>query len=301
VSALALATVGAAGVYLLYTAALARFWPTDAPPASHDRAPAMPTRRSSMARIGRDWLSQAGLGEVGPVEFTGVIAGLFLAGAALGVLLFGSPVPALIIGGFAAGVPIAAFRQRRVRRRQRARESWPRMIEEIRIRTGSAGRSIPQALFEVGGAGPEELRPAFESARREWLLSTDFERTLAVLKAQLADPTADVTCETLLVAHQLGGSDLDRRLEALAEDRRQDVQDRKDATAKQAGARFARRFVLVVPLGMALVGLSIGDGRAAYETALGQIVVVAALAMIVVCWWWAGRIMRLPDEERVFG
>ena len=48
------------------------------------------------------------------------------------------------------------------------------MIEEIRILTGSLGRSVPQALFEVGRRGPEELRPAFEAATRHWLVSTDF-------------------------------------------------------------------------------------------------------------------------------
>ena len=69
---------------------------------------------------------------------------------------------------------------------------------------------------------------------------------------------------------------------------------------KQAGVRFARRFVLIVPLGMALVGLSIGDGREAYQSGFGQFVVVLALGLVVACWVWAGRIMRLPDEERVF-
>ena len=120
-----------------------------------------------------------------------------------------------------------------------------------------------------------------------------------MLEAQLADPVADATCETLLIAHELGGADLDRRLDDLAADRRADVQDRKDAIARQAGVRFARRFVLIVPAGMALVGLSVGTGRAAYETPAGQVVVVVALAMIVVCWLWSARIMRLPDEQRV--
>ena len=75
-----------------------------------------------------------------------------------------------------------------------------------------------------------------------------------MLRAHLADPTADAACETLLVAHEVGGTDLAHRLEALAEDRRQDALGRKDARAKQAGVRFARRFVLVVPVGMALAG-----------------------------------------------
>lgn len=59
--------------------------------------------------------------------------------------------------------------------------------------------------------------------------------------------------------------------------------------------------MLIVPLGMALAGLSIGTGRAAYQTALGQLAVAGGLAVVAMCWLWAGRLMRLPEEERVFG
>ena len=166
--------------------------------------------------------------------------------------------------------------------------------------TGSAGYSIPQALFDVGLRGPTELRSGFEAARREWLLSTDFERSVSVLKEHLADPTADVACETLLIAHEVGGTDLDARLEALIEDRIQDTQGRKDARARQAGVRFARRFVLLVPLGMALAGMSVGSGREAYQTPLGQLAVVVGIGMVALCWFWAGRSMRVPAEQRVF-
>ena len=162
------------------------------------------------------------------------------------------------------------------------------------------GRSVPQALLDVGRRGPEELRPAFVAAEREWLISTDFARTCAVLKSGLADPTADATCETLLVAHEVGGTDLDRRLASLVEDRIQDLNGRKDARAKQAGVRFARRFVLAVPVGMALAGLSIGTGRAAYGTTGGQAAVGAGILSVIACWLWAGRLLRLPEEERVF-
>jgi tight adherence protein B len=243
---------------------------------------------------------QAGLDQVRPAEFVTVMAALFVLGGGLAFVLFGGIVPALGAGGFAATAPAASYRQRRSRRLAEAREAWPRLIEEIRLLTGSLGRSVPQALLDVGRRGPVELRPAFAAAEREWLLSTDFARTTAVLKARLADPTADAACETLLVAHEIGGSEVDRRLAALVEDRIQDLQGRKDAQAKQAGVRFARRFVLLVPLGMALAGLSIGTGRAAYETALGQSLVVLGLAVVVAYWLWAGRLLRLPEEERVF-
>lgn len=247
-----------------------------------------------------DWMVQAGLGDVRPAEFAAVIAVLFVAGAALAFAVFGGPLPALVAGAFAGSFPVASYRARRERRRRDGREAWPRMIEEIRLLTGSLGRSIPQALLEVGRRAPSEMRPAFAAAEREWLISTDFARATNVLKTRLADPTADATCETLLVAHEVGGSDVDRRLHALVEDRVQDVQGRKDALAKQAGVKFARRFVLIVPVGMALAGLSIGTGRAAYETAVGQLLVAGGLGVVVGCWMWAGRLLRLPEEQRVF-
>jgi tight adherence protein B len=296
--ALLLAVVAGYGVHLAFTAATLG-WTGLGPGPRGDRHQAS-RRRAQLRQRGRSWLAQAGLGEVGPVEFASVLGGLFVLGSAAGALVFGGLLPAAVLGALAASVPVATYRRRRAARIDHARDAWPRLIEEIRILTGSAGRSVPQALFEVGLAGPAELRPAFEAAHREWLLSTDFGRTLQVAKQRLADPTADATCETLLIAHELGGTDLDGRLEALAEDRRQDAQGRKDARAHQAGVRFARRFVLIVPLGMAVVGLSVGNGRSAYETAVGQLAVMAALGLVLACWLWSGRIMRLPDEQRVF-
>jgi tight adherence protein B len=293
VAGLLVALVGAYGVFLIYSALVFRW------PGLGFGPRAVQSRRRRSART-REWMVQAGLDEVRPAELGTVMAVLFVVGAGLAFVLFGGVVPALLAGAFAATFPVASYKARRDKRRREAREAWPRMIEEIRLLTGSLGRSIPQALLEVGRRGPAELRPAFAAAEREWLISTDFGRTTAVLKARLADPTADAACETLLVAHAVGGSDVDRRLAALVEDRIQDLQGRKDAQAKQAGVRFARRFVLIVPLGMALAGLSIGTGREAYQTALGQALVAAGLGVVVACWLWAGRLLRLPEEERVF-
>ena len=289
---LVIALAGAYGVYLLYTA-WAFGWSGLAPRPGRAR---VQVRRQRA----REWLVQAGLEDVRLVEFVSVMALLFVVGAALSFALFGRPVPALVVGAFGASYPLASYRNRRRTARRRAAEAWPRMIEELALLTGSLGRSVPQALFEVGRSSPAEMHPAFAAAQREWLISTDFARTVSVLKARLADATADAACETLLVAHEVGGADLERRLAALVDDRIAHLQGRKDAEAKQAGVRFARRFVLFVPFGMALAGLSIGDGRAAYETSGGQVGVVVALAMVLGCWLWSGRIMRLPEEERVF-
>jgi len=224
----------------------------------------------------------------------------FTLGVALCLTIFGSPLPAIAGGGFAATFPITAARQRRQQQLAAAQESWPRMIDELRVLTAAAGRSIPQAFLEVGTTAPVELRPAFAEASREWMLNTDLERMLMVLRSALADPTCDSVCETLLIAAELGGADLNRRLIALAEDRRIDTRHRREARARQAGVRFARRFVLLVPLGMAAAGLAVGTGRSAYQTPIGQWAVLVAIAVTAGCWVWAGHMLRLPIEERVF-
>jgi len=288
VTGVLLAGLAAAGVYLLVS------------PPGHGQRSSRPGVGLDPRRAVGEWLAQAGASEVGWAQFVAVVAALAAIGAVLGWALFGGVVAAAVASALGACIPLASYRSRRSRRLEEARRAWPRMIEEIRLQTSGLGRSIPQALLDVGRRGPPELRASFLAAEREWSVSTDFARTVAVLKASLADATADAVCETLLVAHQVGGSGVDRRLAALAEDRLAELDGRQDALARQAGARFARRFVLLVPLGMALAGLSIGDGRAAYETAGGQLAVAFGISAVVVCWMWAGRLMRLPDSDRVF-
>lgn len=289
-----LVAVGAAyGTHLLYTS-LTLGW-KGTRPGPH-RLVQVRSARHGFA----DYLAQSGLGATRPVEILAALVIAWLVGASTCFALFGTALAAVVGGTMAATTPIAAIRQRRQKRLAIARESWPRMIEELRLLTASAGRSLPQALLEVGLGGPPEFREAFASAQREWTLTTDFPRTLLVLRDSLADPTCDVICETLLIAHEVGGSGIEHRLAELAMDRREDAKYRNDVNARQAGVRFARRFVLLVPLGMAAAGLSVGTGRSAYQSTLGQAAVLAALAMIAVCWIWAGRMLQLPGEERVF-
>ncbi|MCC5947223.1 MAG: hypothetical protein JJT89_02100 [Nitriliruptoraceae bacterium] len=286
-----LALVVAYGVFLVFTAIAFGWRGLGVSPGIGGRR-----RRPGL----QEYLVQAGLDNVRVVEFVAVQAVLLALGFGFGFAIYRGVLPGLAAGVAVASIPIASARSRRARRLELARDNWPRMIEEIRLQAVTLGRSIPQALFSVGLAGPAEMRPAFLAAQREWLISTDFDRTMEVLKGQLADPTADAVCETLLIAHDIGGTDVDARLRALIDDRTEDLQGRKDARAKQAGVRFARWFVVVVPIGMALVGITIGEGADAYATPFGQLMVLVGFSVMAVCWIWAGHLLKLPEEERVF-
>ncbi len=290
--ALLIGVLGALGVFYLFTAAIG--W-TGFSLAPFDAATERKERKTFTT-----WLTQAGIVDVTPAEF--VVAGLAAAVVAglIAFVLFGGLLPAIAVSLFGATAPSAAYRKRREKLRGEAREAWPRLIEELRVQTSSIGRSVPVALLEVGAHAPNApMRAAFEEAHREWLLTTDFGRTIRVLKDRLADPSADAVCETLLVAHDLGGSDLDTRLRALIDDRTADLEERRDAVSRQSGVRFARWFTLVVPVGMSLVGMTIGDGRDSYRTPQGQLALLLAVVCTLGCWLWASRVMTLPEQKRV--
>ncbi|MGC8513045.1 MAG: type II secretion system F family protein [Acidimicrobiales bacterium] len=290
VAALA-AVLAGAGAYLVLSA----YSPKD-----EQRRRSAAVWKDMLGQRSKVWLVQAGLAEVTPGAFLAALCASGAAGAVGGYLIFDAAAPAIATALLVGGFPLASYRRRRLDRIDAARHAWPAMLEEIRMRAGSMGQSIPQALFEAGRTSPGPWRNAFALAERDWLLTTDFGATTAVLKQGLADPTADAVCETLLVAHEVGGSDVDRRLADLIEDRISDLQARKEAASKQAGVRFARKFVLVVPLGMALAGLSIGSGRAAYASAGGQLAVIVALLAVAGCWVWSGRLLRVESPPRVF-
>ena len=291
---LLLAGCAALGVHLLLQHLVFRGAHGESPPPG----PARFSTGSLLAKL-TDWMSRTGIEGVSPTQYLFASAGVGVFGAAATAAIVGIGLPALLVGLIAACTPSAFWRARHRAARSAARECWPRLIEELRVLVGSAGRPIPQALIEVGLRGPEELRPAFTAAQREWALSTDFELMISVLKTRLDDPCADATCETLLTAYEVGGT-IDSRLAELAEDRRVDLRDRKEADARQAGARLARWFVVIVPLGMAFAGWNMGEGAGAFRSGTGQLAAGAAVLLIAVCWWWAGRIMVIPPEQRVF-
>lgn len=214
--------------------------------------------------------------------------------------LFGGVVAPSVVGVLCGVAPPCAAAQRHRRHASDTWRAWPRLLAEIRVLVAHRGQSIPAALFAAGIHAPAGMRQGFSDAARTWSLSTDFDASLRVLKTSLADPTADAVCETLRAAHQIGGVQIDARLRALAEAAQAEAAARSDARAKQAGARFARSFVALVPAFMAVIGLSIGRGRQAYQSADGQLLVALSVLAVAGCWLWAGRIMAVPMRKRVF-
>ena len=224
--------------------------------------------------------------------------GFAVGAAALCWLIFGAP---LITAAGAAGavlIPRALADRARRRRADRLVAAWPRLLDEARVLCGPGGLSLPHSLFTAGRSAPVELRRAWASAEQAWRLSTDLPRALRVVEHELQDPTTDLVCATLEVIHDGGGPAQHEQLARLARDRRRDAAARHTAESELAGARFSRRFVLIVPLGMALAGQSVGTGRAAFQSPAGQLAALTAVLVTGACWFWSGRLLDPPLPSR---
>ena len=188
------------------------------------------------------------------------------AGLVLRSLLFGASCCRRVGGAFAARSPSCSARAELERRETASPRAWPAVLEETRVLAGAGGHPIPHALFEAGrraaARGPRVVRRraarvADVDRLRPRPRSAQGRARGGQQRRRVRDPPRSrIRSE---------GTGVDRRLEALIDDRLRELDLRRDAMSRQAGARFARRFVLIVPVGMAFVGMSLGTGRAAYQ------------------------------------
>ncbi len=177
---------------------------------------------AALLRRAQEVLIQADLPSVSPQVLA--LTGLgFGATGFLGVLALSAvPAIALCFGLMAGWLPVSLVLGRARRRRERWRELWPEVVDNLSSGV-RAGLSLPEALGQIGQRGPEPLRPSFTAFARDYRLTGNFGQALDELKNRCADPVADRLCEALRITRDVGGTDLGRLLRGLSAFLREDV------------------------------------------------------------------------------
>src|SRR3954469_12250710 len=213
------------------------FWVPARPPGA---AGFRPGRRA------RALLAQADLPSISPMVLVSTCLGVGVTGFLAVFALCGVTVIAICFGLMAAWLPISLVVGRARRRRERWRELWPEVVDNL----GSgvrAGLSLPEALGQIGQRGPEPLRAPFTAFARDYRLTGSFTDALDALKDRLADPVADRLCEALRITREVGGSDLGRLLRGLAAFLREDARTRSELEARQSWTVYAARLAVAAP------------------------------------------------------
>lgn len=260
-----------------------------------ERAP----RAAQRGRL-RRLLEEAGLARTSTRTLVVTMVGVGLVAAALAWLFTALPVLALLAGLAAGSAPVLYLRGRRLRLRKARRQLWPDVCDLL-VAAIRVGLSLPDAVASLADSAPSAVRPAFAVFARDLRATGRFETSLDRLKATLADPIADRIIETLRMARQVGGTELTGVLRALSSSVRADAALRGEVEARQSWIRGAAVLGAVAP--WVILGLLVSrpEGREAYASGEGVIVIVVGAAVSLVAYRTMLRIGRLAEPERWFG
>jgi tight adherence protein B len=280
-----LGLMAGAGVFCIWWS----FWPATAPGRG---------RRSRLALRARELLIQADLPSVTPPALAVTSVGFGLTVFLAAFALCGVQAIAGCFALMAAWLPFSTVLGRARRRRQRWRELWPEVVDNLASGV-RAGLSLSEAIGQIAERGPEPLRPPFAAFAREYRLTGGFAPALDSLKDRLADPVADRLCEALRITREVGGSDLGRLLRSLSSFLREDARTRSEIEARQSWTVSAARLAVAAPWLVLALLASRPESVAAYNRPAGSVVLLLGGVVSVIAYRLMVMIGRLPEERRV--
>jgi tight adherence protein B len=283
---LAIGLLLGAGTFFVYWS----FWPQE--PAREQ------TRQGGFRAQLRDHLNQAGYSSLTPANLM-VGSFVLLAFTVVLVAALTRVVPiALCFGLMAGAVPISLVRMRARKRRNKLRDLWPDVVDNITSGV-RAGLALPEALAQLSVRGPAELRPAFAAFAEDYRTTGRFHDCLDRLKDRLSDPVGDRIVESLRIAREVGGSDLGKLLRTLSSFLREDARTRSELETRQSWTINAARLAAGAPwVILGLLALN-GSSLEAYSSPTGWVVLAVGAGLCVVAYRAMVWIGRLPEEERV--
>jgi tight adherence protein B len=245
------------------------------------------------------WLTQAGAA-LTPRQFWSASIGCGVVALAIGTLLTGAPVVALVPAVAVATLPRTWFARQRAARMRALQSAWPDALRDV-VASIAAGRSLGAAVGELATTGPEPLRGAFERFPATARL-LGVAPALDLVKESLADPTSDRVLEVLILASERGGRIVQEILDDLVVTTTKDLKVLDEIDSESLEMKINARAVLVLPW-LVLLALTFRGGafRDFYQSGAGVLVVIIGGGLSAAGYVWISRLGRTLDERRVFG
>jgi len=178
-------------------------------------------------------------------------------------------------------------------------EAWPEVIDHL-MSGISSGLSLSESLSGLAASGPEILRPIFTTFRNELYKSGDFTIALTKLKTEFSHHSSDQIFEALLIAKELGGSELLQILRTLGDFLRQDLVLRREIEVKHGWIKNSAHLSAAAPWLLLLLLSTQPTTAAAYATPTGILILASGLVMTAIAYLWMNRLGQLPKTPRVF-
>lgn len=261
------------------------------------RPPAESIRQGAWRAGVRQWLDEVGFVR----QSTAVVAWGCVGVSALTAALIAQliPLPVVLPVAFLGAVLVcgAVLEGRRSARRRAARALWPDIIDSLRSALRS-GATVAEAFIDVADRVPERWREPWRECADELQRGVRFEIAARRLKRVVADPTADTIIESLIVAREVGGTELPRIVASVAGTVRAEARIRNDVRSRQSWVRHAARLGVSAP--WIVLGMIVGraETRDAFSTVSGSLIIIAGFGATVVAYFVMAGISAIPEQKR---
>lgn len=225
-----------------------------------------------------------------------VTLGIFVS-VALGFIT-GIPGLGVVAGITAVAVPWAVTRTRDARRSRAVAEEWPGVIDEL-ISALRSGGTVAAAMALLA----ESSRGVISAGARDFMIAvsttSDVSGSLSLAKRVWASAVGDRVIETLRLAGECGGAGVMHGLMALARDVRRETSVQAEVRARAAWIRVAAVVGALAPWIAVLVLGTRTEGREAFGTIEGTLVLLAGYGVTVVAYLLVSRIAAPAPDVRV--
>jgi len=228
-----------------------------------------------------------------------IFAGSFIAGFTVAALMTNSIIIGIPFGVITILIPKIVLKRREERARLILQELWPEILDHI-ISGLQSGLSLADTLVALSIRGPIKSRSIFKVFAESLRNGSDFSTSIAELKNQFKDGTADQVCEVLDFARTAGSRDTSLTLRTLSNFIRNDLALRAEITAKHSWVRNSAALAAVAPWILLLLLASQPNTVSAYASGSGFLVLILGAILTIVAYIWMERVGKIREIPRIF-
>jgi tight adherence protein B len=178
-------------------------------------------------------------------------------------------------------------------------EACPELID-ILISGVQSGLSLNESLINLAERGPSIFKDDFHNFAEDLYAQGDFYKALTKVKESLAHPSFDQIIESLIIARELGGSELLTILRLLGKFIREDLALRREIEVKQNWIKNSAHLSAAAPWLLLLLLSTQPATSQAFSTPTGVLILCIGLGLTALAYLWMNSLSRIPTPKRIF-
>ena len=210
-----------------------------------------------------------------------------------------SPLISLAFSLFIAIFILIAQQRGDAKKNSAIHGACPELID-ILISGVQSGLSLNECLVGLAQRGPVIFKSEFGEFAEQVYAHGDFNRALTDVKESLAHPSVDLIIEALLIARELGGTELLTILRLLGKFIREDLALRREIEVKQSWIKNSAHLSAAAPWILLLLLSTQPTTSKAFSTPTGVLILCTGLGMTAVAYLWMNSLSRIPTPQRIF-